>query len=283
MLVSDTVIDGYDLVVFDLDGVVYLGDQVIPGAPEALATVRERGAPIAYATNNASRRAADVAALLTSLGVPAEPAEVTTSAQASAAVLAERLEPGAPVLVVGAPALAAEIAEVGLRPVESAGDRPVAVVQGYGPKVGWELLAEASVAIRAGASWVATNTDRTLPSPRGPLPGNGSLVAVLTTALGRQPDLVVGKPAPTLFQQIARARDAHRPLVVGDRIDTDIEGANRAGMDSLLVLTGVTQPEQLAGAPATQRPTYVSRDLTGLFADPETVRADVTGSVPPRR
>jgi glycerol 3-phosphatase-2 len=146
------------------------------------------------------------------------------------------------------------------------------VVQGYGPKVGWEQLAEASVAIRGGAEWVATNTDRTLPSPRGPLPGNGSLVAVLVTALDRQPDVVVGKPEPTLFEQIARARGANRPLVVGDRIDTDIEGARRAGMDSLLVLTGVSQEADLANAPDGQHPTYVAANLTGLFASPEDVR-----------
>src|SRR6185437_16970094 len=175
----------------------------------------------------------------------------------SAAVLAERLPAGSAVLVVGAQALADEIADVGLRPVRSAADNPAAVVQGFGPTVGWKHLAEASVAIRAGATWVATNTDRTLPSPRGPLPGNGSLVAALATALGRQPDVVVGKPEPTLFEQIARGRGARRPLVVGDRIDTDIEGANRAGMDSLLVLTGVTQEGELATAPDSQRPTYL--------------------------
>jgi glycerol-1-phosphatase len=270
--VSEALVDAYDLVIFDLDGVVYLGDQPVQGAPEALAKLRERGVPVAYATNNASRRAADVAALLASLGVPARPDEVTTSAQASASVLADRLPSGSPVLVVGAPALAAEIAELGLRPVDTAGDKPVAVVQGYGPKVGWEQLAEASVAIRGGASWVATNTDRTLPSPRGPLPGNGSLIAALATALDRGPDLVVGKPEPTLFRQIARGRGAHRPLVVGDRIDTDIEGANRAGMDSMLVLTGVSRSADLLKAPAEQHPTYVAQDLRGLFTKPDEVR-----------
>jgi HAD superfamily hydrolase (TIGR01450 family) len=272
--VTGALIDRYDLVILDLDGVVYLGDQPVAGAREALDQLRRHGTARAYATNNASRRATDVAALLTGLGVPAEAGEVITSAQASAAVLAERLPAGSPVLVVGAPALAAEIADVGLRPVRSADEKPAAVVQGYGPQVGWAQLAEASVAIRAGAIWVATNTDRTLPSPRGPLPGNGSLVAALATALNRRPDVVVGKPEPTLFQHLARVRAAKRPLVVGDRIDTDVEGANRAGMDSLLVLTGVSQLADLADAPAQQRPTYVAADLTGLFADPDEVRTD---------
>jgi HAD superfamily hydrolase (TIGR01450 family) len=274
--VSDALVDGYDLVIFDLDGVVYLGDQPVAGAPEALARLRGRGTPIAYATNNASRRAGEVAALLTSLGVPAQGHEVTTSAQASATVLAGRLPAGSPVLVVGAPALHEEVADVGLRPVHRADDAPVAVVQGFGPKVGWEQLAEASVAIRGGATWVATNTDRTLPTPRGPLPGNGSLVAALATALGREPDLVVGKPEPTLFEQIARARGARRPLVVGDRVDTDIEGARRAGMDSLLVLTGVSQAADVLNAPPQRRPTYLAADLGGLFAPPDEVR------VPPK-
>jgi glycerol 3-phosphatase-2 len=269
---SDVLVDGYDLVIFDLDGVVYLGDEPVKGAVEALAKLRDRGVDRAFATNNASRRASEVAGLLTSLGVPAEPNEVTTSAQASAAVLAERLQAGSRVLVVGAPALVAEIVDVGLTPVAVAEDRPVAVVQGYGPKVGWEQLAEASVAIRAGAGWVATNTDKTLPSPRGPLPGNGSLVSVLETALGRHPDVIVGKPEPTLFEQIAKAHGSRRPLVVGDRIDTDIEAANRAGMHSLLVLTGVSRRTDLEGAPERWRPTYVADDLDGLFARPDELR-----------
>jgi ribonucleotide monophosphatase NagD (HAD superfamily) len=195
---------------------------------------------------------------------------VVTSAQVTAAMLAERLPVGSPVLVVGAPALGAELADLGLKPVSSANEEPVAVVQGYGREVGWALLAEGCVAVRRGATWVATNTDATLPSDRGPLPGNGALVATLATALGRQPDLVVGKPAPALFTQAARARSARRPLVVGDRLDTDIEGATRAGMDSLLVFTGVTTPADVLAAPPNRRPTYLAADLDGLFdADPE--------------
>jgi glycerol-1-phosphatase len=153
--------------------------------------------------------------------------------------------------------------------VEKFEDKPVAVVQGFGPEVGWQLLAEAALAVRAGATWFATNTDRTLPSPRGPLPGNGSLVAVLRTALDREPDVVVGKPQPALFTTAAAMSHAERPLAVGDRLDTDIEGAVGAGMDSLLVLTGVSGPAELLSAPASRRPTYVAADLSGLFR-PET-------------
>jgi glycerol-1-phosphatase len=264
---------GYDLVIFDLDGVLYLGDQVIAGAVEATGRLRERGLPLAYATNNASRRTGEVAALLTSMGIQADETEVITSSRASAQLLAQRWPAGSPVLVVGAEALEEDVRAAGLHPVERAEDEPVVVVQGYGPDVGWRILAEASVAIRAGAAWVATNTDRTLPSPRGPLPGNGSLVAVLTTALGRQPDTVVGKPDPGLFTILARERGATRPLVVGDRLDTDIEAANRAGLDSLLVLTGVSRADEVASAPPARRPTYLAKDLSGLFADPADLRA----------
>ncbi|MBL7261531.1 HAD-IIA family hydrolase [Paractinoplanes lichenicola] len=262
---ADDLAGGYDLVVFDLDGVVYLIDKPIAGAPEAIEQLRGRGTGVAYATNNASRRSPDVAGLLTGMGVPAEPAEVLTSAGATATVLAEKLPVGAPVLVVGADALRAELTEAGLTLVESADDKPAAVVQGYGPEVGWRILAEASLAVRGGAMWVATNTDRTLPSPRGPLPGNGSLVAVLRTALDREPDLVVGKPEPALFTTAASLSQAERPLVVGDRLDTDIQGAVTAGMDSLLVLTGVSGPADLLAAEPARRPTFVAADLSGLF------------------
>ncbi|GID29995.1 HAD-IIA family hydrolase [Paractinoplanes brasiliensis] len=266
---GDDLAGGYDLVVFDLDGVVFLIDKPIAGAPEAVERLHERNTAVAYATNNASRRAAEVAELLTGMGVPARPAEVLTSAGAAAAVLADKLPAGSPVLVVGADALRAEVTEAGLTPVESLDDEPVAVVQGYGPEVGWRVLAEASLAVRAGALWVVTNTDRTLPSPRGPLPGNGSLVAVLRTALDRGPDLVVGKPEPALFTTAAALSHAERPLVVGDRLDTDIQGAVTAGVDSLLVLTGVSGPADLLSAEPGRRPTFVAADLSGLFRPAE--------------
>jgi glycerol 3-phosphatase-2 len=263
--VTDHLAGGYDLAIFDLDGVVFLIDKPIPGAAEAVERLRADGTSIAYATNNASRRAADVATLLTGMGVSATPAEVLTSAGAAAALVAEHVEPGSPVLVVGAEALRGEVRDAGLTPVDSADDAPVAVVQGYGPEVGWKILSEAALAVRAGATWYATNTDRTLPSPRGPLPGNGSLIAVLRTALDQEPDVVVGKPEPALFTTAASVAKAERPLAIGDRLDTDIQGAVGAGMDSLLVLTGVSGPKDLLAATAERRPAFVAADLSGLF------------------
>ncbi|MDG4824535.1 HAD-IIA family hydrolase [Asanoa sp. WMMD1127] len=275
---SGRLADAYDLVIFDLDGVIYLSDKAVAGAVDAVKRLHGEGRSIAYATNNASRRAAEVADLLVGLGVPAVADEVLTSAAAAARRLADRLEPGARVLVVGADALRAEVTERGLTPVSSADDQPVAVVQGYGREVGWVSLAEAALAVRAGALWVATNTDRTLPSPRGPLPGNGSLVAVLRTALDREPDEVIGKPEAVLFEEAVKRDAATRPVVVGDRLDTDIEGAVRAGLDSLLVLTGVSQPRDLVAAAPHQRPTYVARDLSGLFKDVETLAIGAEGT-----
>ena len=269
---SDGLAGGYDLVIFDLDGVIYLIDKPIPGAAETVERLCGDGIAVAYATNNASRRAPDVAALLAGMGVPAKPDEVLTSAGAAATVLAQRLPAGAPVLVVGAEALVAEVRDAGLTPVSTFEDKPAAVVQGYGPEVGWRILAEAALSVRAGAAWVATNTDRTLPSPRGPLPGNGSLVAVLRTALNREPDVVVGKPEPALFTTAASLSGAGRPLVVGDRLDTDIQGAVGAGMDSLLVLTGVSGPAELLAAPPERRPTYVAATMSALFRPAEEAR-----------
>ncbi len=260
-------VDGYDLVILDLDGVVYLGAEPVPGAVDAVNRLHQLGKPLAYATNNAARRPDEVAAHLVQLGISATSDEVVTSPQAAAALLADRVPAGSAVLVVGTDALATEVTRAGLKPVSAAEDRPAAVVQGYGPRVGWPELAEACVAVRGGALWVATNADRTLPSPRGPLPGNGALVAALATALDREPDEVVGKPAPALFQRAAQRVGARRPLVVGDRLDTDIEGARRAGMDSMLVLTGVSTAADLDAAPPERRPTYVAPDLSALLQE----------------
>lgn len=272
-----TIASTHDLFVFDLDGVVYIGPAAVPGAVAAITRLREEGLGVAYATNNAARRATTVAEHLADLGVPCEPGEVVTSAQVSVGLLAERLPAGSAVLVVGTQELAAEVTDVGLRPVWSADDKPVAVVQGYGRDVGWQQLSEGCVAIRNGAWWVATNGDRTLPSARGPLPGNGALVAALAVAVDREPDVVVGKPAPALFEQAAKRFGAARGIVVGDRLDTDVEGANAASMDSLFVLTGVHRPADLVVAPAHRRPTYVAADLGGLFT-PEDARPVADGA-----
>ena len=205
-----------------------------------------------------------VAHSLCGLGVQADEAEVLTSSTATAALLAERLPPGSRVLVVGGDGLREPLRACGLVPVASADDEPAAVVQGWSPDLTWALLAEGAVAIRRGCPWVATNRDATLPSPRGPLPGNGAMVSAVAMAAGAEPE-VVGKPGRALFDAAVRRTGAARALVIGDRLDTDIAGANAAGLDSLLVLTGVSGPDDLLKAAPEHRPTYVGRDLSALL------------------
>lgn len=256
----------YDVALLDLDGVVYRGPDPVPGAAEAIAAARAAGMRMRFVTNNAARTPAAVAAQLTALGVPAAPGEVSTAAQAAAALLTGLVAPGARVLVTGGDGLREAVAEAGLTPVASAGDDPAAVVQGYAPGLAYADLAEAALAVRAGAVWVATNLDATIPTPRGLLPGNGALVALVATATGRHPDAAAGKPERALHDESVRRSGARRPLVVGDRLDTDVEAANRAGCDSLVVLTGVTDEAALLAAPPGRRPTYVGADLAALLA-----------------
>ena len=260
-------LDQHDVLLADLDGTLYRGAEAVPGAVEAISGAAARGVRTVFVTNNASRRPADVAAHLAELGFAAATEDVVTSAQAGAAMLAEQLAPGSPVYVVGTEALAAEVTGVGLT-VTTRGDDAVAVVQGHSPDTGWRNLAEATVALRAGAVWVACNLDPTLPTERGPLPGNGSMVTALRVASGREPQ-VAGKPAPALVDASVRRVGARRPLMIGDRLDTDIEGGRVAGMPTLLVLTGVSDAAELLPAPAERRPDYVSADLGGLTDGPD--------------
>jgi glycerol 3-phosphatase-2 len=254
----------YDVALLDLDGVVYMGHAAIPGAAEALRKAEAAGMRLAYVTNNAFRTPAAIAEMLTSFGVSASKTDVVTSAQAAARMLAERLPPGAPVLVVGGSGLRMAVRACGLRPVSTALEKPRAVVQGYAPGISYSLLAEGGLAVAAGALFVASNGDRTLPSRRGRQPGNGALVQVIATATGVQP-LVAGKPELPLHRESVLRTGARRPLVVGDRLDTDIEGAHRVGADSMLVLTGVTGPADAVLAPPPHRPSYLAEDLSGLL------------------
>jgi HAD superfamily hydrolase (TIGR01450 family) len=256
--------EAYDVALLDLDGVVYLGGTGIPSAPPALAEARRCGMRLAFVTNNASRSPAAIAQQLTGLGVAASPADLVTSAQAAARLLAGKLPPGSAVLVAGGIGLRLALRERGLRPVSTAAERPAAVVQGYSPDISYSLLAEAALAVRAGAWYVAANVDATMPSPRGPVPGNGSLVQLVAAATGARP-VVAGKPEPPLHAEAVRRTGARRPLIVGDRLDTDIAGAVRVGADSMLVLTGVSSPADVVLAPPSARPAYLAADLRGLL------------------
>ena len=253
----------HDCLLLDLDGTLFRGHAPTEGAVAALEAADTRAL---FVTNNASRAAEDVAAHLRELGFTAEAADVVTSAQSAAKLLADHLPAGSAVLVVGTDALGDEIAAVGLRPVRLASEEPAAVVQGHSTETCWANLAEAALAIRAGALWVAANVDKTLPTERGLLPGNGAMVAALRTATEAEPQ-VAGKPAPTLMSDALARGDFHAPLVVGDRLDTDIAGANAADLPSLMVLTGVSTAVEAVHARPEERPTYIAADLRGLHAD----------------
>lgn len=266
----------FDALLADLDGVVYAGPHAIPGAVESLQQLAGIGVGLGYVTNNASRTPAQVAAHLRELGAPAEDHQVVSSSQAAGELLSSLLPAGSHVLVTGSPALAHEIELVGLKPVHSERENPVAVVQGFNPDIGWKDLAEASYVIAAGALWVATNTDMSIPQARGIAPGNGTLVAAVAAATGQKP-LVAGKPEAPLFHTAAKRLAAERPLVVGDRLDTDILGGNNAGFTTVAVLTGVDSRESILAARTAERPDYVIGDLTDLYVPYPSVEPDGGG------
>ncbi|MDT0196273.1 HAD-IIA family hydrolase [Arthrobacter sp. AB6] len=266
----------FDALLADLDGVVYAGPHAIPGAVESLKQLSGLGVGLGYVTNNASRSPAQVAAHLRELGAPAEDHQVVSSSQAAADLLASLLAPGSRVLITGSPALAAEIELVGLVPVYGQDEAPVAVVQGFNPEIGWKDLAEATYVVNAGALWVATNTDMSIPQARGIAPGNGTLVHAVAAATGQTPR-VAGKPEAPLFHSAAKRLGAERPLVVGDRLDTDILGGNNAGFATVAVLTGVDTRQTILAARAAERPDYIISSLADLHrVYPEVTHDDGT-------
>lgn len=253
----------YDVAMLDLDGVVYIGPDAVPGAPDQLARAGEEGMRLAYVTNNAARPPGVVAEHLRELGIAAKDEDVVTSAQAAARLLSERCPPGSAVFVIGGDGLFEALAELGLCPVQDIADEPVAVVSGYHRDLRWGTVSDGSILVRGGLPWVAANTDMSVPTRHGHGPGNGVLVETVARFTGRTP-VVAGKPQPPLFEETRRRVGGSRPLVVGDRLDTDIEGAVRTGYDSLLVMTGVTGLEELVSAPPERRPSYVAVDLSSL-------------------
>jgi len=254
----------HDLALVDLDGVAYRGHLPIPHAAESLTTARDRGLRLVFVTNNASREPQDVADQLTGLDIRASSDEVMTAAQACAALLRTRLEPGGRVLVVGGAGLVTAVTEAGFEIVTSADERPDAVAQGYAADVGWAELAEASYAVEAGAWHVASNLDLSLPTARGFAPGNGALVGAVVAATGVQPSSA-GKPSPTMYRLAVERAGAERPLVVGDRLDTDLAGARSGGYPGLHVLTGVSTARDAVVAEPGLRPDFLGADLRSLL------------------
>jgi len=277
-----TPLDGVDVVLADLDGVVYAGPGALPYAVDSLNAAGQTRR-LGYITNNASRRDAVVAEHLRELGLTStRPEDVVTSPQAAMRLLRERVAPGSTILIVGGDGLVYETEKAGFTVTRSADESPAAVVQGFAPDVGWEQLAEAAYALATpedagGIPWIATNTDWTIPQARGIAPGNGTLVSAVHTAVGRLA-VVAGKPERPIFDEAVARFGAQKALFIGDRLDTDIAGAQAAGLASVLVLTGIDRPKHVLAAPPTSRPTFILGDLRELHEEyPQpVVHADVT-------
>lgn len=254
----------FDLALVDLDGVTYKGHLPIEHAASSLNAARAAGMTLQFVTNNASREPHDVAAQLTGLGIASTADDVMTAAGACAALLRTRLEPGAKVLVVGGVGLLTAVREAGFEIVSSADDIPAAVAQGFAPDLTWADLAEAAYAVAAGAWHVASNRDLSLPTARGYAPGNGALVGAVVAATGVEP-ASAGKPEPTMYQLAQERTGAKRPLVVGDRLDTDLGGARAGGFAGLHVLTGVSTARDAVLAESHFRPHFIGVDLRALL------------------
>lgn len=265
----------YDAALLDLDGVVYIGEDAIAGVMNALNSAHAKyGIALTCVTNNAARSSASVAAHLTDLGLAVTADDVVTSAQAGAAELAKLVKPGASVFVCGSKDLMHEVELVGLKPSQEFHTNYDAVINGYWPDMPWRMLGQAAGIISTGCVWVATNMDLTIPTKFGTSPGNGSMVNGLIHATGRTPDVVAGKPQkPLMLESIART-NSRKPIVIGDRLDTDILGANNVGIDSLLVLSGVTSIAELINAVPSQRPTYLGWDATAISLEQIAVQVE---------
>jgi glycerol-1-phosphatase len=261
---GESLATSYDLVMFDLDGVVYVDGHAVDHAAESIAGAREEGAHIAFITNNASRTPEQVATHLRELGISADQGDVVTSSQAAARLLAEAHGAGAAIAVLGTDGLVSALEEAGLDPVEVGDPRAVAVVSGYAPDIRWRVIMQAATLIRNGLPWVVTNTDLTLPTDNGLAPGHGLLVRLISDFAGVTPQ-VAGKPERPLLDETRLRVGGTRPLMVGDRLDTDIAGGRRAGIDSLLVMTGVSSLADLVAAAPGERPTWIGHDLRALL------------------
>ena len=240
----------FDALVCDLDGVVYRGDEVVPGAPEAIETLRSSGVAVLFCTNNSRRTPADYVTLLRGFGVPAAESDVLTSAEVTADELERRGYPGKTAFVVGGEGIRAALRRAGLEvlaPDDDAGRADVVAV-GWDRSFTYERLRRAATLVRGGAFFVATNDDATFPAAGGvQWPGAGSLLAAVETASGRRAE-VMGKPhAPMAEAAARRLPRGARVAVVGDRPDTDLALADRRGWIKILVLSGVTDE---AGAAA---------------------------------
>ncbi|MFZ1361318.1 MAG: HAD-IIA family hydrolase [Candidatus Nanopelagicales bacterium] len=258
-----TLAESYDGFLFDLDGVVYKGTDPIDHAAAVINKLDST--QVAYITNNASRTPDKVVELLASVGVAASEDQIVTSSQVAADTLLDKFGVGAKIFVIGAQGLRDEVTSRGMMIVEDPMLELDAVVQGMTFDLKWQDLANGAIAVERGAYYLATNLDSTFPVANGLAPGNGMMVKAIVEASGVEPDSV-GKPEPAMLTRAMDRLGSKKPLVIGDRLDTDVEAANKAGLDSLLVFTGVTKASDLENVPEIHKPRFVAEDLRGLLS-----------------
>lgn len=263
---SSSIWGKYDTLLCDLDGVIYEGTNAIGGAVETVNSILETGLPVGYVTNNSSRKPETIAAQLEGFGILTKPQDIIGSAKTGVEILATLIPAGAKVFVVGGEGLRSRVIEAGFELVDNSDEKPAGVIQGFDPSVAWTDLAEASYSIANGAKWVATNQDWTIPREKGIAPGNGTLVSAVHTAVGQLP-IFAGKPEPAIYKTAVDHFGAKRAIFIGDRIDTDIRGANRAEIDSVLVMTGISTRKEVLGVKKEDRPVFIIETMAELLAD----------------
>jgi 4-nitrophenyl phosphatase len=256
--------DSFDGLLIDLDGVVWIGRETVPGAVEALRELHERGVAVVFVTNNSVKPPASYVERLRELGAPVEEGRVVTSGAATAELAVERAGAGATAFVIGAPGFKQVVEEAGLKLLSGEEGRSAETVLVSGHReFGYEELTIANFALQGGASLFATSRDPTLPMPGGALPGTGATLAAVETASGKRAE-IGGKPEPHLFRQaLSLIPEAKRVAMVGDRVASDIEGGRRAGLETVLVLGAATTRQQAEAADP--RPDHVVGDLAGLL------------------
>ena len=253
----------YDHVLIDLDGCLWVGDHVVPRAPEAVAALRAAGKRLAFLTNDARHAPEDLVRKLWRLGFQASVQEVVTCGAALQFVLASRPDKGA-AFVVGSQSLVDHVAAAGMRVVNNTqfATRADVVVVAVHDELHYRELKVATQAVLRGAELIGLSRDRTFPAPDGAWPGSGAILAAVEEATGRRADRIVGKPEPVMYETAQDRLGPGRALAVGDRLDTDVAGARSAGIDQALVLTGATAREEAAAADP--RPTLVAESVSAL-------------------
>jgi len=254
--------DEFDGLLIDLDGVVWIGRELVPGSDEALRSLLEAGKEIVFVTNNPGKSAAEYARRLREAGVDVGAERIVTAGEATASLAAERI-PGGTAFAIGAPAFHETIAAAGLKLLEREAAREAEIVLVSGHRgFDYEELLTATQALQGGAVLFATSRDPTMPMPGGPVPGTGAVLAAVETASGAAAE-IGGKPEPALFEEARkRIAAAKRVAMVGDRVSSDIEGGRRAGLETILVLSGATSREEAERA--NPQADHVVDDLAAL-------------------